>query len=102
MVKSSIEMDRSDLATFLGALIAKLHADSWALTGLAESHFQSGRDYDAMHSLAGSMGKTAALVAGVKTHLCRDCQLMGISEHVVLTPKETAPRKRPKHRKVAR
>ncbi len=92
-----VETERTDVATFLSGLASRLRNDALALSGLAwrESH-PGASDHEDLHGLAGSLERAAALLEGVKEHLCQACQLLDVSEQVTFGAVPEVGRKRKK------
>jgi hypothetical protein len=83
---NKVEMERTDVATFLGGLASRLRNDALALTGLAWRHSHPGNaDQEDLHGLArSSLERTAALLEAVKDRLWQRCQLLDVAEQVTL------------------
>lgn len=83
-VAKKVELDRTDVATFLSGLTSRLRNNALALTGLAWRHSHPGNaDHDDLHDLAGSLERTATLLAAAKDRLCQECQLHDVTEQVI-------------------
>lgn len=82
-VARKVELDRTDVATFLSGLTSRLRNNALALTGLAWRHSHPGNaDHEDLHDLAGSLERTAALLAAAKDRLCQKCKLQGVAVQV--------------------
>jgi len=78
-----VELDRTDVATFLSGLTSRLRNNALALTGLAWRHSRPGNaDHDDLHDLAGSLEQTATLLAAIKDRLCQKCMLLDVAVQI--------------------
>ena len=94
-MKESMELERTDLATFMSGLAGKLRKDSLALRGHAgREHDPGDVQHKELTSLADSLEWTAALLDITKRQLCQKCRMGDVVEGVVFGVKAKAEKKR--------
>jgi hypothetical protein len=78
---AKVETERTDVATFLSGLVSRLRNDALALIGFAWRHSRPGNsDHEDIHGLAGSLERTAVLLAVIKDRICQTCKLLDVTE----------------------
>jgi hypothetical protein len=79
----SVELDQSDLATWLSRLACRLRNDGLALVGRASLVSSPGQqDYEDLGEVWNSLERTASLLEAVKGRLCAGCRTLDVSERV--------------------
>ena len=96
MAERTIEIDRTDLDSFLEALAERLRADALALAGYAALHapFHVKEQDQELEALSGSLRRTATVLAGIGDALCEECRIREITERVVLASPKKASKQR--------
>ena len=90
---TTVEIDRTDLVTLLGCLASDLRNTGLAIRGAGHEHSSAGEpDFADADRLAGSLDRVASVLDGVRERLCKDCQLLAISEQIqVEDPRSRTP-----------
>ena len=82
-MKDNSEIERTDVATFLATLSARLRSNSLALRAIADrDHDPGDANHRELTSIADSLERTADMLELSKKHLCEKCRMMGVSERV--------------------
>ena len=80
---TSVELDRTDLATWLGRLACRLRNDGLTLMGRANLESSPGEhEYEDFSELWSSLERTASLLEAVKDQLCEGCRTLDVLDRV--------------------
>ncbi len=83
--RQPVEIDRTDLSTLLGSLASDLRNAGLAVRGLGYGRSEPGEEECRdLERLAESLCRIASTLDGARSHLCRKCGLLDVSEQILL------------------
>ncbi len=74
-----IELDRSDIGTFLGKIARKLNKEGSSLEALADKWFDEGNNRSTIRQFGVDTVVLGEQLLAIRNQICQDCQLKPVS-----------------------